>query len=159
MNQRMNQRMNQEATPTTNAASTTTSAASTAQTALHCCVATDDERLISKVRSLEQKHTVTIRLYTSPEALFGALELSKTSSSQVPITVAFVDLHAHSFDGYALCASIKSRFPAIQTIGSSLGVEPAIVQRAKLSSVDALLQRYRFEELLRSVALSANTPA
>jgi PleD family two-component response regulator len=124
-------------------------------------VVTDEERLQRKVRSLQHRQQTeypasdasaeALQLCLSPDEVLDALRAVMQASSVNPPLV-FVDLHAATFDGYELCCQIKEEFPNVQTIGSSLGVDVAVVQKSKLFKVDVLLQRYKFEELLRKVA-------
>jgi CheY-like chemotaxis protein len=113
-------------------------------------VATDDERLRNKVRGLSEKYGLFIPLVDTQaeaEAQLAAAEQTPNLKQYV-----FIDLHSKSFDGYALAKTLKEAVPNVYIIGSSLGVEPERIQQSKLYRIDSLLQRYRFEELLRKLA-------
>jgi DNA-binding NarL/FixJ family response regulator len=105
-------------------------------------VFTEDERLQAKIHTLAAKRTADARIFSQPDALLEALRPS--------ITHAFIDLTASQSNAFSLCTRIKEQWPQVQIIGSTLGIDPASVQAAKLAGVDVLLQRYKFEELLRA---------
>jgi len=113
-------------------------------------VVTDDERLRNKVRGLSEKYGLFIPLVDTQTEV----EAQLSASEQTPNVkhYAFIDLHAKSFDGYALAKTLKESMPSVHIVGSSLGVEPEIIQKSKLYRIDSILQRYRFEELLRKLA-------
>lgn len=117
-------------------------------------IATDDERLQKKVRSLEQKFSVHLPVLQTLDGITAHLNAAQNQDAQ---WYAFVDLHAQTFDGYALARQVKEAFPAVHIVGSSLGIDLDIVQKSKLFRIDSVLQRYRFEELLRKIAESMAT--
>ncbi len=113
-------------------------------------LATDDKRLQNKAERLfAGQNTATIRLVTTADEIlqhFSPLEPTKTSG------YVFIDLDAKEFNAYELAREIKERAAEVVIVAASLGIDPAIIQKTKLYRIDRVLQRYKFEELLKNIA-------
>lgn len=113
-------------------------------------LATDDKRLQNKAERLfAGQNTTTIRLVTTADDIlqhFAPSESEKTSR------YVFIDLDAKEFNAYELAREIKERAAEAVIVAASLGIDPAIIQKTKLYRIDRVLQRYKFEELLKNIA-------
>ncbi len=119
-------------------------------------LATDDARLRSKAERLFAGQTVNVlRLLATQDEILSALSPEIASDSQLTQRYIFIDLDAKEFDAYELVRAIKEAAPQVHIIASSLGIEPAVIQKTKLFRIDRVLQRFKFEELLKNIATSA----
>lgn len=118
----------------------------------------NDERLRKKVRALSEKYHYSIPVCTTFDDVMSAFFNAPNHGFDTVKRYVFLDLQTSSvensfdgFDGYAIAQLLKEQLPDAHLIGSSLGIDPETVQKSKLFGVDTLLQRYRFEELLRKM--------
>jgi DNA-binding NarL/FixJ family response regulator len=119
-------------------------------------LATDDTRLRSKAERLFAGQSVNVlRFLATQNEILPALSPEPTSDSQMVQEYIFIDLDAKEFDAYELARDIKEAAPHIHIIASSLSIEPAVIQKTKLFRIDRVLQRFKFEELLKNIATSA----
>lgn len=127
-------------------------------------LATDDARLRSKAERLfaEQPiagQTAAIALHIVTEASQIHEILSSSSflnadrgEEHSGQGYVFIDLDAKEFNGYELAREVKTVSPKARIIASSLGIDPTIIQKTKLYGMNNVLQRYKFEELLKNIA-------
>ncbi|MBL7992303.1 MAG: hypothetical protein JNN25_12780 [Candidatus Kapabacteria bacterium] len=115
-------------------------------------LATDDKRLQNKAERLFAGHnSTTIRLVTTAdEVLQQCARLP--SESEKKTEYIFIDLDAKEFNAYELAREIKERAAEVLIVAASLGIDPSIIQKTKLYRIDRVLQRYKFEELLKNIA-------
>jgi len=115
-------------------------------------LATDDKRLQSKAERLfAGQNSTTIRLVTTAdEVLQHCTRLP--SESEKKTEYIFIDLDAKEFNAYELALEIKERAAEALIVAASLGIDPSIIQKTKLYRIDRVLQRYKFEELLKNIA-------
>ena len=111
-------------------------------------LATDDARLQSKVERLFAKSTLTVRNSTTANFILNLLRTDDKSSQQY----VFIDLDGKSFNGYELARDIKEAVAHVRIVGASFAVEPSVIQKTKLYSIDLLLQRFAMEKLLKTLA-------
>lgn len=113
-------------------------------------LATDDKRLQNKVERLfAGQYATTIRLVTSADEV---LRHYTPSESEKKMEYVFIDLDAKDFNAYELAREIKERAAEVLIVAASLGIDPSIIQKTKLYRIDRVLQRYKFEELLKNIA-------
>lgn len=115
-------------------------------------LATDDKRLQNKAERLfAGQSSTTIRLVTTAdEVLQHCAPLP--SESEKKMEYVFIDLDAKEFNAFELAREVKERTAEAFIVAASLGIDPAIIQKTKLYRIDRVLQRYKFEELLKNIA-------
>jgi DNA-binding NtrC family response regulator len=119
-------------------------------------LATDDARLRSKAERLFAGQSVNVlRLLSTQDEILSALSPELASDFQLTERYIFIDFDAKEFDAYELVRAIKEAAPQVHIIASSLSIEPAVIQKTKLFRIDRVLQRFKFEELLKNIATSA----
>lgn len=115
-------------------------------------LATDDARLRSKAQRLFAGQPFdAVEFLTTANDILAAL----ASDSELTQKYLFIDLDAKEFDAYELAHAIKEAASQVHIIASSLSLEPAVIQKSKLFRIDRVLQRFKFEELLKNIATSA----
>lgn len=113
-------------------------------------LATDDKRLQNKAERLFAGQNVpTIRLITTADEV---LQYCTRSESEKRTEYVFIDLDAKEFNAFELAREVKERTAEAFIVAASLGIDPAIIQKTKLYRIDRVLQRYKFEELLKNIA-------
>jgi DNA-binding NarL/FixJ family response regulator len=110
---------------------------------------TDDQRLSAKAERLSAEYTVSMRIVNSLEANIAVLR--NILIPEHSVQYVFLDLDTKEFDAYLLAQELQSAFPTIPIIACSLVFDPTIVQKSKLHGVEMVLQRFKFEELLKKV--------
>lgn len=119
-------------------------------------LATDDARLRSKTERLFAGQSVNVlQLLATQDEILSAPSPELVSDSQLKQQYVFIDLDAKEFDAYELARVIKEAAPQVHIIASSLSLEPVVIQKTKLFRIDRVLQRFKFEELLKNIATSA----
>lgn len=115
-------------------------------------LATDDARLRSKAERLFGKSPLSVVFSHEVQEI---LRIIGTSDNAHRIYVC-IDLDAKSFQGYELAREVKELLgeasEGVTIIGAAFGIEPAVIQQTKLYRIDALLQRFALEKLLRTLA-------
>jgi CheY-like chemotaxis protein len=116
---------------------------------------TDDVRLLNKAERLSKDYSVPITLCSrAEETSIDALQKLHLSESAM---YCFLDLDVKVFDGYALASEIRSSLPHAQLIAFTLGIDPHVIQKTKLVGIESVLQRFKFEELLKKVCENSAT--
>ncbi|MCS6808021.1 MAG: hypothetical protein RML40_05005 [Bacteroidota bacterium] len=114
----------------------------------------DDSRLLKKARRLLEKSPLSLLITSEPSGLVEQL-LRLLASRRVYV---MIDLDAHSFDGIELARVIREslsrsdKVGSVQILACTINPNPALMQKARLSGIDVVLQRFALERLLRTIA-------
>lgn len=126
-------------------------------------LATDDARLQSKAEKLFAKSELSVVIANQINSLLPDVQNLLHKVQEDERVYVCIDLDAKSFNGYELARTLKEELEkgvenedvnvaALFIIGAAFGIEPAVIQQTKLYRIDALLQRFALEKLLRTLA-------
>lgn len=126
-------------------------------------LATDDMRLQSKAEKLFAKSELSVVIANTSNTLLPRLQKLLRGIAQEERVYVCIDIDAKSFNAYELARTLKEELErgmeneevninALFIIGAAFGIEPAVIQKTKLYRIDALLQRFALEKLLRTLA-------